>query len=64
MVDDEVESSESDSESEVEGKDSDKEQEILEISALVHFSDTLQKAHDLQVALAAERERKKRPKNI
>ena len=52
MVDDEVESSESDSESEVKGEDSDKEQEILEISALVHFSDTLQKAHDL--ALAAE----------
>ena len=54
MVDDEVESSESDSESEVEGEDSDKEQEILEISALEHFLDTLQKAHDL--ALAVERE--------
>ena len=40
MVDDEVESSESDSESEVEGEGSDKEQEILEISALEHFSDT------------------------
>ena len=63
MVDDEVESSESDSESEVEGEDSDKEQEIHEISALEHFSDTLQKAHDLALAAERERERgKKRPK--
>ena len=55
MVDDEVESSESDSESEVEGED--KEQEIQEISALEHFSDTLQKAHDLALAVERERER-------
>ena len=65
MVDDEVESSGSDSESEVEGEDKDKEQEIQEISALEHFSDTLQKAHDLALAAERERERgKKRPKKF